>query len=425
MKILVLSNLYPPDAIGGYEMGCRQVVEALRAQGHEVLVVTSTPRTPVPSEPHVRRVLKLTDIWDHYSQQRSAPATLHLAECASHRINAHNVHHLLAVLDEFRPDVVYVWMIVGLGGLGLMAALHLLKVPWVWHLMDDVPSILCRASGRLVPALASAFERLLRGTFLVCSQQVVEEIEADGLRLPGEVQIVPNWVEGPPPARSRFYQPGQTLRIVSAAGLIERQVDKGIDLIIEAAARLRDWGQDRFAVDLYGTVADAYFPALVHKHGLDDCVTFHGRRTQADLLRVYDEADLFAFPTHDREPFGFAPLEASGRGCVPLLAHICGISEWFVDGVHCLKARRTAAAFARVIAQVLDGKVSLEPIARRGAAVVRRDFHLDAILPRINHALERAALQPRAGAESPSKVYRMAVLAEKVSHVTIHESLCA
>ena len=27
MKILVISNLYPPDALGGYEMGCRQVVE--------------------------------------------------------------------------------------------------------------------------------------------------------------------------------------------------------------------------------------------------------------------------------------------------------------------------------------------------------------------------------------------------------------
>ena len=29
MKILVISNLYPPDALGGYEMGCRQVVENL------------------------------------------------------------------------------------------------------------------------------------------------------------------------------------------------------------------------------------------------------------------------------------------------------------------------------------------------------------------------------------------------------------
>ena len=32
MKILVLSNLYPPDYIGGYECGCKQAVDALRAR---------------------------------------------------------------------------------------------------------------------------------------------------------------------------------------------------------------------------------------------------------------------------------------------------------------------------------------------------------------------------------------------------------
>ena len=30
MKILVLSNLYPPHAIGGYEERCRQIVDLLR-----------------------------------------------------------------------------------------------------------------------------------------------------------------------------------------------------------------------------------------------------------------------------------------------------------------------------------------------------------------------------------------------------------
>ena len=39
MKILVVSNLYPPDVIGGYELGCRQAVDALRARGHDVVAV--------------------------------------------------------------------------------------------------------------------------------------------------------------------------------------------------------------------------------------------------------------------------------------------------------------------------------------------------------------------------------------------------
>ncbi|HWB58826.1 MAG TPA: glycosyltransferase, partial [Chthoniobacteraceae bacterium] len=41
MKILVVTNLYPPVHVGGYELGCRDVVEGLRRRGHEVRVLTS------------------------------------------------------------------------------------------------------------------------------------------------------------------------------------------------------------------------------------------------------------------------------------------------------------------------------------------------------------------------------------------------
>ena len=41
MKILVLSNLYPPDFIGGYEIACAQVVDALRGRGLDVRVLAN------------------------------------------------------------------------------------------------------------------------------------------------------------------------------------------------------------------------------------------------------------------------------------------------------------------------------------------------------------------------------------------------
>ncbi|MFQ5772284.1 MAG: hypothetical protein ACE5HX_17245, partial [bacterium] len=42
MRILVISNLYPPYFVGGYELGCRDVVDGLKARGHHVKVLTST-----------------------------------------------------------------------------------------------------------------------------------------------------------------------------------------------------------------------------------------------------------------------------------------------------------------------------------------------------------------------------------------------
>ena len=38
MRLLVLTNMYPPHHYGGYELSCQEAVEALRAAGHDVLV---------------------------------------------------------------------------------------------------------------------------------------------------------------------------------------------------------------------------------------------------------------------------------------------------------------------------------------------------------------------------------------------------
>ena len=41
MRVLIVSNLYPPHYCGGYEVRCAQVAEALVRAGHQVEVLTS------------------------------------------------------------------------------------------------------------------------------------------------------------------------------------------------------------------------------------------------------------------------------------------------------------------------------------------------------------------------------------------------
>ncbi len=423
MKVLVLSNLYPPDVIGGYELGCKQVVDALRARGHDARVLTIAPRTPAPHEPHVLRALKVSEVWNsnRYVLDLSHPVTNRLMQAEATGVSAFNVHALTRAIEDFRPDVAYVWMIVGVGGLGLMAAIQHLRVPWVWHLMDDVPVALCRSGGRVIEPLLREVDRQLDGRYLACSRQLVDEIEALGVRLRPHVEVVPNWVVGEPPApRSNFYRAGQTLRIIAAGQIAPH---KGVDILIEAAARVRERGLDNFLVDVYGNVEDHHYPTLVRRLGLDRHVTFRGSRPQAELARLYPTYDVFAFPTWHREPFAFAPLEASWRGCVPLMSQLSGNAEWAVHGVHCLKADRHPDAFADAIAAILDGSVDLAPIARRAAAAIGRDFHLDAQVPRIERALAGAAARPRAGAGTSAEAYRMALLAEKLTKVLVQEAV--
>ncbi len=230
---------------------------------------------------------------------------------------------------------------------------------------------------------------------------------------------MPNWVVDVPLSRRSSYLQDGTLRIASA-GVLARH--KGVDVTIEAAGLLKDWGYQNFQVDLFGKADDLTFQMMVQKLGLNDRVTFQGVRTQAELMSLYEHYDVFAFPTWEREPFAFAPLEAAASGCVPIMSQVCGNAEWMVHGVHCLKVPRTAEAFAGMFQRILQGQIDLEPLGRRARAMVRRDLHLEKLIPRIERALDRAARAPRPPGGNTTDAYQLAVLAEKLAQVLIQDS---
>jgi glycosyltransferase involved in cell wall biosynthesis len=400
------------------------VVDALRVRGHDVQVLAAAPRVPVSDPPHVHRRFKLieeycwysTDAWFH-------PLGAKLRDAESRFINACNVHALISFLDGFDPDVVYVCNVIGLGGLGLMGCLQYLKLPWVWQLGDCVPNILCGFAEGMLPTLVEEFSRQISGHYIIVSSQLQQEIERRGVVLKGQVDVIPNWIVGERPApRTVFYRAGQRLRIMSA-GQVTRY--KGVHYLIEAAAHLRDAGLTNFVVDIYGRIADPSFANLIRRLEVDEFVELKGVRPQKELMRLYGDYDVFAFPTQEREPFGLVPLEAVARGCVPVITRQCGIAEWLVHGVHCLKAERTAAAFADTFAEILQGRIALEPIARRGAVAAWRNFHIDTILPQIERKLKQASTQSRAGAGKASDAYRLARMAEQLTQALIQEARVA
>jgi glycosyltransferase involved in cell wall biosynthesis len=421
MKVMVVSNLYPPDFIGGYELCCRQVVDGLLDSGHDVRVFTCAPRMPCPDQAHVHRLFKLCNCYDASFLLRSTVMTRSLWRAEANLVSAFNVHVLAGALARFQPDVVYLWNLVGLGGLGLIGFLRHVGAPWVWYLGDCVPRLLCSPDGQVLEGVAAEFSRQVSGYYMPVSQRVVDEIEEVGLRLNGTIDVMPNWVVGArPPRRQRYFRPGDTLRIVSA-GQMGRH--KGIDLLIGAARLLRQRGHEDFTIDLYGKVTDPAIGPIARELGVADLVTFKGSCPQADLVERYarHEFDVFAFPTWEREPFGCAPLEAAAHGCVMAMSQSCGIGEWFVDGVHCLKVERSAAGFADVFQDILEGRQALEPIGRRASAVIWRDFQLDGLLGRIEDALATAARAPRVARGTSAEAYRMALLAERLTQVMVQE----
>ena len=391
MRVLVVSNLFPPDVQGGYELGCGQLVAELAQRRHDVRVLTSSPRAvPYPgADPLVQRVLRVDDVWDDEMAARSDPRVRRATLARACLVDVHNLQLLHDQVENFSPDVVYLWNLVGVGGAGLAMGVQLLGVPWVWHLMDAVPVQLALPAGARRHDVARIFTERLTGDWIVCSLQLAEELTAGGGRLESRLEVVPNWVSGPrPQPKDDWYRGGRRLRCAFIGSLTET---KGIDVLIDAAGELTAQSGADVVFDVYGSGARlGALEGQVAGRRLDGHIRFHGSVSHADLMRRLETHDLLLFPTSEREPFAFAPLEAAARGCVPVVTAGCANAEPFRDRTSILTAAREPTAFARIVREVLDGAIDLEIIGGNGMEKVWQDFPVERAADRVESILNDA-----------------------------------
>lgn len=393
MRILVVSNLYPPAVLGGYELACAKVVGGLRRRGHDVRVLTAWSHLPRQAEDPPGTLRRL-DLSAHLPHRPAEPGAAALLDHAAMSSSLSNTMTLLDELRAYRPDVVYAWNLVGVGGAALLDLLNLTGIPWTLHLMDKGPADFAMftgaaASGLFGPGLSAC----AGGRIISMSRHLLDEIEtAAGDRFPGPVDLVPGWAEPEHALPHLPYRRGGVTRFVTA-GIVHPQ--KGTGLILDACAMLRAEGL-RFAVDVYGWGEVPHFVGLAQALHLQDHVRFRGPRSQEELLRLYRGYDAFLFPTQDREPFGFAPVEAAAAATPPIMTANCGAAERFVGGVHALKIPRSAEALAAAMRDIVTGAVDVARLGRAARRLVEQDLSFRRCLDRIEAILREAANAPAA-----------------------------
>jgi glycogen(starch) synthase len=373
---------------------------------------------PGGDEGDVHRTLQLPPIYSPDRMNSASPDMNRYFQLLANVVNPTNVRVIGQALEEFKPDVTYLWNLLGLGGIGVLALLEHQGSPWVWHIMDIIPLQMARF-GTEGPLMLRELGPLFQGRYVACSSHVVGEIRAGGLDVGGDVYVVPNWVHGDPPApRTEFFR-GGVLRLLTASGLLCEP--KGTHILIEMAARLRDRGLCNFSIDIYGREDDARFRTLLFEHEVDGLVHLMGPRSHRELLALYPSYDVFIFPTWDREPSAFAPLEAAAAGCVPLFSDGCGNAEWMIHGVDCLKAPRTVEGFAQRVEQLLCGEIQLPGLARRSQSVAWREFHVSSAAAKVELLLGDAAADREVPRGKPSEFYALARFAEGLIQTLLEE----
>lgn len=340
MRILVLTNMYPPHHYGGYELACADAVTRWRDLGHEVAVLTSTWRVPgVDDDPgeDPRQVRRELHLWwqDHEVPAPSLPARVR-DEAANHRV-------LRATLAELEPDVVSAWA-MGAMSLGLLGAVTRRGLPLVHVLCDDwlVYGPLLDAWSRLFRGWRAPLGRVVGavgglpgsldgvgsgGPLCFASAACRERAERlSPLSLAADRPVVPLGIDAatfPVEAARPLPERGWTGRMLYVGRIDAR---KGIDVAVRALALLP--GTTLEVLGRGDATHLGELRALAGRLGVADRVTF-GEVPRAGLPERYRAADVVLFPVRWEEPFGLVPIEAMACD-TPVVATATGGSAAFL-----------------------------------------------------------------------------------------------
>lgn len=353
MRILFVSNLYPPVTIGGYEWVCHDVAEGLRARGHDIHILTTTLYRHGKGEgdpPHIHRRLQLKA--HSRLAELTADSVVHANRVAS---QVHNVRAARRVLEQIRPEAIMVWNGNELGR-GLLTAIerhhrvsYYLHDPWLTVVLAGHRRSWPRRLAR------STFDRALqplgvptggiRGTDLIF---VSHALKAQYARLGADVRdgaVLYNTITTDlfpfRPQHLLRRAPEEPYRILYAGQIAP---EKGITTLITALHKIRatpGFDQTRLALtgappkNAYGEAVTAH----IHEYGLAEAIDFLPRRPRSAMAALFAEHDLLAFPSEWEEPFALTLLEAMASG-LPVVSTLTGGSaELIRDGENALAFR--------------------------------------------------------------------------------------
>lgn len=333
MRLLTLTNAYPPHDYGGYELTCRDVMEIFARAGHEITVLTSTARVQgveETREPAVRRTL--IPYWDW----EQAHATIPRSPISRLNVERHNVTELSRTIDEVRPDVVSVWHMAALS-LSLLTVIEQRAIPMVitvaneWMiaapLMDGWarlwrhwPMDRPRSFGGVPTALPGLTDASVN---FVSAFTRDKTTQAGRWRFPDAPVVCAGIDERDFPVVTRAEQAWEWRLLY--VGRVD--ATKGLETLLTAFARLPATA----TLTILGRGNHGYQSELRSRAaelGVDDRVTFSST-PRTELAQHYQRADVVVFPSEWEEPFGLVPLEAMACG-VPVVSTVRGGSGEFL-----------------------------------------------------------------------------------------------
>jgi glycosyltransferase involved in cell wall biosynthesis len=335
--------MYPPHHLGGYELSCRDVMDRLRARGHEITVLTTTMRlSDVEESPGERAHGIRRDIRFYWEDHRllSPPLRQRLTMERANRAA------LRAAVEASNPDVVSVWN-MGAMSLGLLTTIVDRRLPIVFAVCDDWlvygPRLdawtrlfagrkwLARVTRSFVGVPTAPPDLADAGAFCFVTDFVRRRAKEHAHLDPPNATVVYSGIDRvdfPPAVPDPRPWAGRLLYV----GRIDDR--KGLHIAFEALAKL----PEDTTLEILGRGDAAYrvrLDELANRLGVARRVRF-GVAPRTELRDHYRAADALLFPVLWDEPFGLVPIEAMSCGTPVVATGTGGSAEFLAHDRNCL-----------------------------------------------------------------------------------------
>ena len=385
MRLLLITNLYPPQELGGYGRCMADFAWGLQQRGHTLQVLSSDapylgPSTAGPGGESVDRRLLLKGSFEGGVHQLHEPK-------ARAAIDANNRALLTHWLGQGSWDGILLGNL-DLLGTELLNPLLASGLPLLHHIGFVTPPY----SPEQMPAKSSQYRMLAASvTVQQCLKNAGMTVDDASVVYPGaRVDLFGAARLGRPLPPTPDGTAGRPLR-VCFAGL--QMGSKGPHTLLEALLQLKHRRTAIHVMLAGGTFQADYAQQLRQfcaNHHLNSQVDFLPQLNREQLARFFRLNHVCVFPSLHPEAFGIVAAEAMASGLALVSTGVGGASEVFEDGVSGLHyPAGDSLALADRLEVLAHDPVLLHRLQQTGEQRVRSRFSVNASVVQLEALLSQ------------------------------------
>lgn len=415
MKILFVSNYFPPYHMGGYEELCAETAEGLIERGHKIGILTSKIHGRIHetvSFPIYRR-LKL--------EISGPPIIISIRTLFNKKTRLdYNLHQIDQTIKEFQPEIIMIWGMWNLSK-SIITYFESKKSFIVLYYISDLWPLLSNAvilhwQNPSKKRFLKIPKKIIGNIFInsrhireydnvklgfentICVSNSVKNILVENALISSKSVVIHNGIK-----IKNFVQikninsessgSSHIIKLLYAGRISQ---DKGINTAINAVYLLKN-NNLQVTLDVIGTGDKRYInelKSIIKKQDLVEQVHFFGYLPRKEMPKIYSLHDFLLIPSIEHDALPRVMLEGMSCGCIILGSRIGGICEVIEHGKNgFLFEPGNYEELACIILNNYDNYKLLGFIQQESMKTIKLKFSFSRFITEIEEYIERMVLK--------------------------------